>query len=851
MKVDKNRSSEISFEELTNVGGEESCDYEIDQANAHKILVMLSRGIYSDPLSSLIREYVSNAIDAHIEVDKEDVPVEFIFREASPLSRNKPTITIRDYGPGLSPDRIRDVFVKYASSTKDNDNSELGGFGLGSKSFFSYRPEFFIRTVYEGVEYTYMNSLEDGVGKLSLINKRNIGTNNPNLTEIYGIIKEEDLNKKILYDENFPYTNNLEKSIFEQLYFVKNIKYYGFDPKGFNLYQEESNLFSNKYGSFVNYKRTGGSHVFTLVLGQIPYVLPQGVHIKNELSDNYTLSNLYEAFSDISRNNKSIALYFDIGELNITTNREELKLDKNLINKFKERFEQYANSFIKTFDTYANKVYNSDLDNTNLIALSLIHKIIINDLPNFSRRGTFIQTNVNHSYFSYEKDIWRFIKNLIDSNTIDDIYVDYYKIVYNVINESPSNSTIKRFFFEVLKYNEIVEKSKVYHEIRGFLNFIEKKSDDAERGNTNFFYERIFYTKDGKRAFLQTKRKNEQNNVNNLFFRDRNIFALFVKLLDNFDFNTHTFENINVLGVDEPINVSNTKWKILVNYVNVELKKLTENEVGRNLKEHYIVYDPTECYSDKLNWGNFVKRKKHSNNIECCYLSMQSSNCAAYGSEDAILHQLRKLAEEIRTNHSSYDFDDVKKQITLIGSTIEKLYSEEETTVCTDIYYNENFDINGTFRKCGHYLHTKYMHSVSNYNTETFMSKLFSRSYELIIDDENQFKKVAFNIDYNVLFEYFFDIYGAYLGNDIFTSSFVKVPLKETLTSKSFVKYKSKITKSNKNSVVRDGFVTLKVKPFSLNNDFTNEYNREIFELYWDEGEETFIAIFDKKYIKT
>jgi hypothetical protein len=115
--------------------------------NGDIILDYLSRTIYSNPIRTVCQEYISNARDAHIEMGKGDVPVRIIFPNAFDRA-----IKIVDEGPGITPERMINIFTKYGNSTKRGDNNQTGGFGIGSKSCFSYTDTFTIVTV----------SVEDG-----------------------------------------------------------------------------------------------------------------------------------------------------------------------------------------------------------------------------------------------------------------------------------------------------------------------------------------------------------------------------------------------------------------------------------------------------------------------------------------------------------------------------------------------------------------------------------------------------------------------------------------------------------------------------------------------------------------
>jgi len=106
---------------------------------------------YSNPLVTMIQEYMSNARDAHREISNQDTPIEVILP-----TEIDPYLTITDFGPGLSPERMRDVFVFLGESTKRDSNDQHGGFGIGAKIGFAYTDTFHIVSRYNGIEIEYM-----------------------------------------------------------------------------------------------------------------------------------------------------------------------------------------------------------------------------------------------------------------------------------------------------------------------------------------------------------------------------------------------------------------------------------------------------------------------------------------------------------------------------------------------------------------------------------------------------------------------------------------------------------------------------------------------------------------------
>ena len=95
----------------------------IDPKNLEFITTLLSSNLYSDPEQSFIREIVSNAWDSHVEAGTTDTPVIVRFRRFGGYH----SVTIRDYGVGLSPERFQEVYCNIGSSTKRESNEFIGG----------------------------------------------------------------------------------------------------------------------------------------------------------------------------------------------------------------------------------------------------------------------------------------------------------------------------------------------------------------------------------------------------------------------------------------------------------------------------------------------------------------------------------------------------------------------------------------------------------------------------------------------------------------------------------------------------------------------------------------------------
>ena len=165
----KNAESDYSTE--GNMPVMESQLMSIDMANAAFIMESLTN-LYSDPYLSVVREYVANAIDSHVEAGN-PAPV-----EVSMPSQWSPNLVIKDQGIGMSQ---ADVFRygTYGSSDKRDNLDLVGNFGMGSKSALAITNSFTITAIKDG-EYT-MASIgrnDEGFGQVDII--ANEPTTEPN-----------------------------------------------------------------------------------------------------------------------------------------------------------------------------------------------------------------------------------------------------------------------------------------------------------------------------------------------------------------------------------------------------------------------------------------------------------------------------------------------------------------------------------------------------------------------------------------------------------------------------------------------------------------------------------------------
>ncbi len=148
----------------------------ISKAFEGHVMSMLA-GQYSRPKEAVMREYSTNAYDAHIEAGVTR-PIEVDL--PGPLNA---VLKIRDYGVGLSEQDIAEIYSQYGMSTKRNTNDQNGTFGIGCKSALAYSSQFTVVSTKDGEQITVVVSREsDGGGNMKVLQR--IPSTGENGTEI-------------------------------------------------------------------------------------------------------------------------------------------------------------------------------------------------------------------------------------------------------------------------------------------------------------------------------------------------------------------------------------------------------------------------------------------------------------------------------------------------------------------------------------------------------------------------------------------------------------------------------------------------------------------------------------------
>jgi Histidine kinase-, DNA gyrase B-, and HSP90-like ATPase len=335
--------------------------------NLGMIFDILRNKMYYNPILAICREYSCNARDAHREVETPEIPIQIH------LPTNlEPYYKIKDFGPGISPDRMENIFIKYTASSKRNDNIQTGGFGLGSKTGFSYSDTFTITTNVNGKQYHYSCFIDETkIGKLSLMHEAS--TKEPNGTEIQIPVK----------DKNFTdFATQTEQAC--RHWDVKPI------IKGGDISWKDNKIIleGNKWAMTErNYHQQAKA-----IIDGIEYPLEM-----NSLRQ-------YADVKLIDACHGSLILFFGIGELSLSANREQVFLDEKTKKIIRQRLEniteevkQKAINKINACDNLwqANLYYRKELKSF-FHTLDFLGRLTWKEAP---LTDQYIYTNCNVFYF--------------------------------------------------------------------------------------------------------------------------------------------------------------------------------------------------------------------------------------------------------------------------------------------------------------------------------------------------------------------------------------------------------------------------------------------------------------------
>lgn len=263
MKIDKKPNLEISL----GTDGEDSNFFSFDQSNLAHIFEML-RDAYSDKILAVIREYSTNAFDAHVEAGKRDVPISVHIP-----TLEEPFFSVRDYGFGLSEEKILRLYTSYGASSKNSSNDFNGMLGIGSKSAFCYAKSFTVISRHGGIKKEFLCFIDEtNLGKITKISEEECGANDTGL-EIRVECSRDDIpsGKGSFFDKclEFYTTFEVRPNFNVDMKFPKCVF-----SESFNFQYEVNGVledFEIKLKRYENFDCNG------ILMGNVVYSIPSGI----------------------------------------------------------------------------------------------------------------------------------------------------------------------------------------------------------------------------------------------------------------------------------------------------------------------------------------------------------------------------------------------------------------------------------------------------------------------------------------------------------------------------------------------------------------------------------------------
>lgn len=285
----------LASDNFTDVG------FDIDEAGKAHIFNVLRNSLYTDKPRAVIREYSTNAADAHVEAGCAQRPIEITLPNTL-----EPILKIRDFGLGLSEEGIQKVYCKYGASTKRGSNAYTGQLGLGCKSGFAYGENFVIVSYNQGKKTIYNAYLDaTQIGRIATLISED--SSEESGVEIQIPVREEDINT----------FSSIARTLFS---------YFKVAPivKGVSGFKIERPSPSSVFGSdwYLRSESTGA----VAVMGNIGYPVSQSAL---RLTGTESWMATY-----ISR---ALVIDFPIGSLEIAANREGLQYTSLTISGIKAK----------------------------------------------------------------------------------------------------------------------------------------------------------------------------------------------------------------------------------------------------------------------------------------------------------------------------------------------------------------------------------------------------------------------------------------------------------------------------------------------------------------------------------
>ena len=335
----------------------------VNQKKLVKLYGLLSN-IYRNPIGAIVREYASNAYDANVEArnfatltyeeirkkyswvkdsifNMDEKNFKLLGKSLTRVSEKEPVVVgiteinnqlffyVKDYGIGLSPERMMNIYFNYLDSTKEDTDDEIGGFGIGSKSALSYTHTFYIDTVYMGISYKYIMSKDaEGIPQGQLLYKSEYDETLENGTTIKIQLKETS-DAGIFFNEVPKQLSYMDNLYFDNEYFKDN-SYLGLTYSQRTACDSVNDFKLYRGDGWLKKSMNQPYDELHICLGKVSYTI------------DWTELGMVAI-------REPLAITFNVGELQPTPSRESILYTPHSIKLIKDRIKYVQDFFINEY----------------------------------------------------------------------------------------------------------------------------------------------------------------------------------------------------------------------------------------------------------------------------------------------------------------------------------------------------------------------------------------------------------------------------------------------------------------------------------------------------------------------
>jgi len=315
------------------IGGKASIEMGI--STSADFFHLLSTTLYRDQILAVVREVICNAWDSHIESGITDRPIH--------ITVTQEHFIVTDYGKGIHNDDMGPIYGVYGNSTKKNDGTQTGGFGLGCKSPFAYTDHFEVTSCHEGVKTIYRMSkavVQNG-GKPGIIPIASIPTSETGLSVKIDMKNHHDYYRFKTLAERITFNGEMKAQING---LVK-------DTLGFDSFARSYHIYTSSI------KLLEANNYISIRYGNVIYPMETCKELSQLTND---INEFLEKLRPSSNERYNILFQAPSHSLSVTPSRESLSMQEHTIKSIRTLFENFlaevGNKFQPECDDYAQAV---------------------------------------------------------------------------------------------------------------------------------------------------------------------------------------------------------------------------------------------------------------------------------------------------------------------------------------------------------------------------------------------------------------------------------------------------------------------------------------------------------------